>query len=49
MWKVREMLAVSFSSIENDYRMALDKESHCNKKVTLILSRSQKIPSLIDI
>jgi hypothetical protein len=49
MWKVREVLAVSFNSIENDYRMALDKESHCNKKVTVTVSHSQKIPILIDI
>jgi hypothetical protein len=46
MWKVREVLAVSFNSIENDYRMALDKESHCNKKVTVTVSHSQKNPYL---
>jgi hypothetical protein len=49
MWKVREVLAVSFSSIEKDYRMALDKEWHCNKKVTVTVPHSQKIPILIDI
>ncbi len=49
MWKVREVVTVSFNSIENNYRMALDKESHCNKKVTVTVSHSQKIPILIDI
>jgi len=49
MEKVGEVLVVNFSSIEKDYRMALDKKSHCNKKVTITVPHSQKIPILIDI
>jgi len=49
MAKVEKVLAVSFGSIENDYEIALDEESKCNKKVTFTLSLSQKIPILIDI
>lgn len=40
-----EALAVSFGSTENDYRIALDKESHFNKEViatVLILKNSHQ-------
>jgi len=43
------LLAVSFGSMENDYIIALDKELQCNKKVTITVPHSQKIPILIDI
>ena len=49
MRKVEEVLAVNFGSIENYYKTTLDKESHCNKKVTVTVLHSQKIPILIDI
>ena len=49
MWKVTEVLAVSFSSIKNDYRMAGNKESRCNKKVTMTLPHLGQIRVLIDL
>jgi len=49
MRKVGEVLAVNFGSIENYYKTTLDKESHCNKKVTITVPHYQKIPILIDI
>jgi hypothetical protein len=32
-----EMLTIRFGSIENYYRIAIDKESHSNKKVTVTI------------
>jgi hypothetical protein len=41
------VLAISLGSTENDYRIALDKESHHNKEVTVTVPHSQKFPILM--
>jgi len=44
-----EMLTIRFGSIENYDRIAIDKELHSNKKVTVTILYFQKIPIKIDI
>jgi hypothetical protein len=39
-----EVVAVSFGSVENDYRIALDKESHLQREVIVTVTHSQKFP-----
>jgi len=44
-----EVVAVSFGSVENDYVITLDKESHSNRQVTLTVPHSQKFPILMKL
>jgi hypothetical protein len=46
---MRKVSVVSLATIENGYDIALDEESQCNKKVTVILFLALKISILIDI
>ena len=44
-----KVLAVYFGNTENDYRIALDKESHMSKEVTVRVPHSQKFPILMKL
>jgi putative DNA primase/helicase len=44
-----KVVAVSFGSVENDYRIALDKESHMSREVTVTVPHSQKFPILMNL
>ncbi len=44
-----EVVAVSFGSVENDYRIALDKESHLQREVIVTIMHSQKFPILMKL
>jgi len=44
-----EVVAVSFGHVENDYRIALDKESHLSREVTVTVPHSQKFPILMKL
>jgi hypothetical protein len=44
-----KVVAVSFGSVENDYRIALDKESHLQREVTVTVPHSQKFPILMKL
>jgi hypothetical protein len=44
-----EVLAVNFGSTENDYRIALDKESHFSLGVIVTVPHSQKFPILMKL
>jgi hypothetical protein len=43
-----EVVAVNFGS-ENDYRIALDKESHFSREVIVTVPHSQKFPILMKL
>jgi hypothetical protein len=43
------VLAVYFGNTENDYRIALDKESHSQKEVTVRVPHSEKFPVLMSL
>ena len=40
---------IYFGSAQNDYRIALDKESHFSKETTVTVSHSQKFPLLMSL
>ncbi len=42
--KEREVVDLSFGSVEIDYLIALDKESHFSLQVIVTVSHSQKFP-----
>jgi putative DNA primase/helicase len=44
-----KVVAVFFGSTENNYRIALDKESHRSREVTVTVPYSQKFPILIKL
>jgi hypothetical protein len=44
-----KVLTVYFGNTENDYRIALDKESHLSKEVTVTVPHSQKFPILMKL
>lgn len=44
-----KVLAVYFGNTENDYRIALDKESHLQKEVTVRVPHSEKFPVLMSL
>jgi len=44
-----KVLAVYFGNTENDYRIALDKESHFHKEVTVTVPHAQKFPVLMSL
>jgi putative DNA primase/helicase len=44
-----KVVAVFFGSTENNYRIALDKESHRSKEVTVTVPHSQKFPILMKL
>jgi hypothetical protein len=44
-----KVLAVNFGSTENDYRIALDKESHLSPEVIVTVPHSQKFPILMKL
>jgi putative DNA primase/helicase len=44
-----KVVAVFFGSTENNYRIALDKESHLSREVTVTVPYSQKFPILMRV
>jgi putative DNA primase/helicase len=44
-----KVVAVFFGSTENNYRIALDKESHRSREVTVTVPHSQKFPILMKL
>jgi hypothetical protein len=40
---------IYFGSAQNDYRIALDKESHFSKETTVTMPHSQKFPFLMSL
>jgi hypothetical protein len=44
-----KVLAVYFGNTENRYKIALDKESHLQKEVTVRVPHSEKFPVLMSI
>src|SRR4028118_154423 len=44
-----KVVAVYFGNTENDYRIALDKESHLSREVTVTVPHSQKFPILMEL
>jgi putative DNA primase/helicase len=44
-----KVVAISFGRVENDYRIALDKESHMSREVTVTVPHSQKFPILMNL
>jgi hypothetical protein len=44
-----KVVAVFFGSTENNYRIALDKESHLSREVTVTVPHSQKFPILMKL
>ena len=44
-----QVLAASYGSVENDYRIALDKESHLSREIVMSVSHSQKFPILMNL
>jgi len=44
-----KVVAVYFGNTENDYRIALDKESHMSREVTVTVPHSQKFPILMEL
>lgn len=44
-----EVVTVSFGSVQNDYRIALDKESHLSREVIVVIPHSQKFPLLMKL
>jgi hypothetical protein len=44
-----KVVAVFFGSTENNYRIALDKESHMSREVTVSIPHSQKFPILMEL
>jgi hypothetical protein len=44
-----KVVAASFGRVENDYVIALDKESHLCRQVTLTVPHSQKFPILMKL
>jgi hypothetical protein len=44
-----KVVAVYFGNTENDYRIALDKESHLSREVTITVPHSQKFPILMKL
>jgi hypothetical protein len=40
---------IYFGSAQNDYRIALDKESHFSKETTVTMPHSQKFPLLMSL
>jgi hypothetical protein len=44
-----EVVAASFGSVENDYVIALDKESHLSRQVIITVPHSQKFPILMNL
>jgi putative DNA primase/helicase len=44
-----KVVAASFGSVENDYRIALDKESHLQREVIVTVPHSQKFPILMKL
>jgi hypothetical protein len=44
-----EVVAVSFGSVENDYVIALDKESHFSRQVIVTVPHSPKFPILMKL
>lgn len=44
-----EVAAVSFGSVENDYVITLDKESHLSRQVIVTVPHSQKFPILMKL
>jgi putative DNA primase/helicase len=43
------VVAVGFGSVENDYVITLDKESHLSRQVTVTVPHSQKFPILMNL
>ena len=44
-----QVVAASFGSVENDYVIALDKESHLSRQVIITIPHSQKFPILMKL
>jgi putative DNA primase/helicase len=44
-----EVVAVSFGNVENDYVIALDKESHLSRQAIITVPHSQKFPILMKL
>ena len=44
-----KVIAVYFGNTENNYRIALDKESHFHKEVTVTVPHAQKFPVLMSL
>jgi len=44
-----EVVAASFGSVENDYVIALDKESHLSRQAIVTVPHSQKFPILMNL
>jgi hypothetical protein len=44
-----KVVDICFGSTENDYRIALDKESHSQKEVTVTVPHFQKFPILMKL
>jgi hypothetical protein len=44
-----EVVAVSFGNVENDYVIALDKESHLCRQAIVTVPHSQKFPILMKL
>ena len=44
-----EVVAVSFGRVENDYVIALDKESHLSRQAIVTVPHSQKFPILMNL
>jgi hypothetical protein len=40
---------IYFGSAQNDYRIALNKESHFSKEITVAMPHSQKFPLLMSL
>jgi len=43
------VVTISFGSVENDYGITLDKESHFHREVILTVPHSQKFPILMKL
>jgi hypothetical protein len=44
-----QVIHVGFGSVENDYVIALDKESHLSRQVIITVPHSQKFPILMNL
>jgi hypothetical protein len=44
-----KVIHVGFGSVENDYVIALDKESHLSRQVVISIPHSQKFPILMEV
>ena len=49
MGRTGKLLDIYFGSTQNDYRIALDKESHFHKQVIVTLPHAQKFPLLMSL